>query len=326
MTVRMKTILMQRWNLKKWDEIECKFTKNKPAKFTRYFTKHKQLQIRNKMAKYIRERACVSRGFGQNPIEWLHFMLKSEIDDVAQDVRHRNVTLTVALQTLKGRILHLYNDTAKAVHDEGPYKLDNAYSNFSIDYDTWMDLLQEEKEAHLKRFFAVNHSTLKPHQSTNHNPIPTTVNIVCASSATVTGAASVSATVIPTISVPSTVVLAPVIPATVSPATVAPCNESLTIALPTVSTSAMPAAVPSATTIHVPVNPNLPKHLSLCLTDFVIPDDCIPRSTLECLHQNAEALIKEPRAIMQAASSDPRMMTVKSRHGKAPLIGQAAKK
>ena len=54
---------------KKWDEIEYKFTKNKPAKFTSYFTKYKQLQIRNKMAKYVRDRPGVSRGFGQNPIE-----------------------------------------------------------------------------------------------------------------------------------------------------------------------------------------------------------------------------------------------------------------
>ena len=52
----------------------------------------------------------------------------------------------------------------------------------------------------------------------------------------------------------------------------------------------------------------------------LIPEDCIPRSTLECLYQNAEALLNEPGAIMQAASSDPRIMTVKSRHGKVPLL------
>lgn len=44
---------------KRWDEIEKRSTKNNPPKFTKYFTKHKQLQIRNKMAKYIRERARV---------------------------------------------------------------------------------------------------------------------------------------------------------------------------------------------------------------------------------------------------------------------------
>ena len=69
---------------KKWDEIEKRFTKNNPPKFTTYFTRHKQLQIRNKMAKYIREQAGVSRGFGQNPVEWLHYMSKNEIYDVAE--------------------------------------------------------------------------------------------------------------------------------------------------------------------------------------------------------------------------------------------------
>ena len=98
----MKMSSTQRWHF--WDEIEYKFTKNKPAYFTSYFTKYKQLQICNKMAKYVRERAGVFQGFGQNPIEWLHFMVKSEIDEVAQDVRHKDVTLSVVLQSLKGRV------------------------------------------------------------------------------------------------------------------------------------------------------------------------------------------------------------------------------
>lgn len=36
--------------------------------------------------------------------------------------------------------------------------------------------------------------------------------------------------------------------------------------------------------------------------------------------KNAEALLNEPGAIMPAVSEDPRMGTVKSRHGKVPLI------
>ena len=82
-------------------------------------------------------------------------MSKSEIDDVAQDVRHKDVTLSVALQSLKGRVLRLYKNAAKAVYDEGPYKLDNAYSNFSIDYDTWMELPQEDREAHFMLVYSL---------------------------------------------------------------------------------------------------------------------------------------------------------------------------
>ena len=276
------------------------------------------------MAKYVRERAGVSRGFGQNPIEWLHFMSKSEIDDVAHDVRHKDVTLSVALQSLKGRVLRLYKNAAKAVYDEGHYKLDNAYSNFSIDYDTWMDLPQEDREVYLKRFFAANHSILQQHERGNH--VLNSPADAAASSATSTTATSVYATVLSGISdpvsvAPSTAALAPVIPAFVLPASVASATTSSAIAVPaTVPASTIPSAVPSATTLHLPAEPNLPKRLSVSFADLGIPEDCISRSTLECLYRNAEALLNEPSAIMQAASSDPRMMTVKSRHGKAPLI------
>ena len=111
---------------KKWDEIEKRFTKNDPPKFTSYFTKHKQLQVRNKMAKYVQKRAGVSRGFGQNPVEWLHYTSKNEINDIAEGAKHKDVTLTSAVQSLKRRFLRLYEDVAKAVYDERPYKVDSA--------------------------------------------------------------------------------------------------------------------------------------------------------------------------------------------------------
>ena len=65
--------------------------------FTRYFTKHKELQIRNKMAKYIRQRDGVCRVLGQNPVEWLHFMSRREIDDASEEGKHKDVTLTTAV-------------------------------------------------------------------------------------------------------------------------------------------------------------------------------------------------------------------------------------
>ena len=58
---------------------------------------------------------------------------------------------------------------------------------------------------------------------------------------------------------------------------------------------------------------------------LVFPRIVYQQSTLECLYRNVEALPNEPRQIMQAASSDPRMMTVKSRHGKAQLLVKALK-
>ena len=257
---------------KKWDEIEKRFTKNNPPKFTSYFTRHNQLKIRNKMAKYIRERAGVSRGFGQNPVE---YMSKTEIDDVAEGAKHKNVRLTTALQSLKGRVLRLYKDAAKAVYDEGPYKLDSAYSKFSAEYDTWMDLLQEDKEAHLKRFFVASCSALKKGQM--KNPIHSSIG-----------------------DTPAAVAPATTAPATITPTTVAPATVT-------------PATLATASVLSA-------KRLSVSFAEFGIPEDYIPRSTLECLYQNTEALLNEPGATMQAASSDPRMMTVKSRHGKAPLL------
>ncbi len=279
-----------------WDKIEKRFTKNDPPKFTLYFTKHKELQIRNKMAKYIRQRAGVCRGFGQNPVEWLHYMSKSEIDDVSEGGKHKDATLTTAVQSLKGRILRLYRDAAKAVYDDGPYKLDDAYGRFSVKYDTWMDLSQEEKEAHLKRFFVSNCCTRKQVQK---NPIPSSK------------AAPVDSFLPATMhfaSVPPTSVPAASVPADIVPPADAP-----------------PVTVPFATVVPVvPIaaasSPILEKCLSMSFPEFCIPEECIPRSTLEYLYKNAEALLNEPGAIRQAASSDPRMMTVKSRHGKNPLI------
>lgn len=62
------------------------------------------------------------------------------------------------------------------------------------------------------------------------------------------------------------------------------------------------------------------RHLSVKFEDFVVPEHIIPSSTLKDMLRNAEALLNEPDAIMPAASSDPRVRSVKSRHGKAPLI------
>ena len=67
---------------KKWDEMEkaSKRKKKKALKFTKYFVRHKEKQLKDKMSNYTREHAGMASGLGLNPIEWLHYMSKIEID------------------------------------------------------------------------------------------------------------------------------------------------------------------------------------------------------------------------------------------------------
>ena len=54
--------------------------RKKTLKFTKYFVKHKEEELRDKMSKYTREHAGMAGGLELNPIEWLHYMPKIEID------------------------------------------------------------------------------------------------------------------------------------------------------------------------------------------------------------------------------------------------------
>ena len=69
-------------NLKqKWNNLEQEHTKNSLSnKFVSYFTAHKEKQIREKMIKAVRRKANIDGDYGQNPNEWLNFLLKKEID------------------------------------------------------------------------------------------------------------------------------------------------------------------------------------------------------------------------------------------------------
>ena len=64
---------------KKWDEME-KESEKKNLKFTKFFVKHKEEELRDKMSKYTRKHAGMAGGLELNPIEWLHYMAKIEID------------------------------------------------------------------------------------------------------------------------------------------------------------------------------------------------------------------------------------------------------
>ena len=202
------------------------------------------------MAKYIRDRAGVPRGFGQNPVEWLHYMSKREIDAEGDGVKHRDVSLTTAISSLKNRVLRLYQDAAKAVYGQGPYRLDKEYEKFSCDYDSWKDLSPEERKPLMKRFF--------------------------------------------------TSVCCPPVPI--------PREEAV--------------SVPHGDKTH-PVRQV--RRLSITADQFGISEEIVPNRTLKDMIKNAEALLNEPGAILQAASDDPRIRTVKSRLGKVPLIVKPSK-
>ena len=80
-------------------------------------------------------------------------MSKVEIDELGDGVGHRDVNLTTALRSLKGGVLHLHKDAAKALYGDGPYRLHKAYINFAVTYDECQDLLPGERKALLRRFF-----------------------------------------------------------------------------------------------------------------------------------------------------------------------------
>lgn len=156
----------------RWEEIEKKYTRNTPPKFVKYFSQHKQEKIRNSMTHYVRKRAGV---YGQNPIEWQHFLWKSEINDVVKDSgqTHRNVSLPVTLDALKGWTLRSYADSVKALYREGPFLVSAEYNQFLKSYEEWKDLNKAQRMEHTKKFF-----TAKPRRPalTKKSQLPVAVN------------------------------------------------------------------------------------------------------------------------------------------------------
>lgn len=137
----------------KWNEIEREHTRNSPPnKFSSYFETYKEKQVREKMIKAVRRKANIDGEYGQNPIEWLNFLSKEEIDEFGKPEghSHRDVTLTTALKALKNRYLRLYANLVKAIYDEGPYMLSTSYSHLIVSYDEWCDMPATEKSQIVK--------------------------------------------------------------------------------------------------------------------------------------------------------------------------------
>ena len=143
---------------KEWDELERTSTRNSPPKFVRYFETYKEIKIKNCMSKYIRDQAGIDGVYGQNPIEWLHFMSKTEINEAVRKSgeTYRDTSLTAALDALKGRNIRLYSDVVKAVYGEGPYKISDPFKRFCKTYDEWKDMSKDEKTEHVQTFLTAN--------------------------------------------------------------------------------------------------------------------------------------------------------------------------
>ena len=137
----------------KWNEMEREHTRNNPPnKFSSYFETYKEKQVREKMIKAVRRKANIDGEYGQNPIEWLNFLSKEEIDEFGKPEghTHRDVMLTTALAALKNRYLRLYANFVKAIYDEGPYMLSTSYSHLIVSYDEWCDMPATEKSELVK--------------------------------------------------------------------------------------------------------------------------------------------------------------------------------
>ena len=139
-----------------WRELKKSCTRNNPVKFVDYFEKHKEAKIKACLTKYVREAAGITGVYGQNPIEWLHFLSKQEINDAvrASGATHRDASLTVSLEALKGRNIRLYSDAVKSLYGEGPFRVATGFCGLLKSYDEWKDMDKEERSIHLSRFLS----------------------------------------------------------------------------------------------------------------------------------------------------------------------------
>ena len=85
-----------------------------------HFKKHRDDKIQHCMVKYVRQKAGWHDSYGQDPIEWSHFMPKKEIDNVtkSESLSHINAPLATSLTA---RNIRLYSNAVKALYGKGPY-------------------------------------------------------------------------------------------------------------------------------------------------------------------------------------------------------------
>ena len=135
----------------KWIDIEKKYTTRKGTDFIMYFEKHKLNKVKENMSKYATSK-FKTKEHGQNPIEWLNFLVKDEINTDTESQSHKTASMKTCIKKLKDRSLRLYRDAMKAIYDNGLYTLSPSYSHLKVSYDDFKDLEMPEKENLLQRF------------------------------------------------------------------------------------------------------------------------------------------------------------------------------
>ena len=107
------------------------------------------------MIKGVRELAMVTGEYRQNPVEWLNYLTKREIDaQGGKDKHHHEATIPEAVNASKTRVLRLFGNAARALYDDtGPYIVSPPYSKFIVPYDRWMDMSEQERNDHIRKFF-----------------------------------------------------------------------------------------------------------------------------------------------------------------------------
>ena len=93
---------------------------------------------------------------GQNPIEWLNFLAKDEINTDTESQSHKTASIKTCIKKLKDRSLCLYRDAMNAIYDDGPYTLSPSYSHLKVSYDDFKDLEKPEKENLLQSFLLMS--------------------------------------------------------------------------------------------------------------------------------------------------------------------------
>lgn len=136
----------------KWIDIENKYTAQKGENFVKYFEKYKLVEVKEKMSCYATNK-YKTREHGQNPIEWLNYLAKDEINTDTDSQSYKTAPIKTCIKKLKNRSLRLYRDAMKATYNEGPYTLSPSFDHLRQSYDNFKDLEKTKKKACLHDFF-----------------------------------------------------------------------------------------------------------------------------------------------------------------------------
>ena len=233
--------------------------------------------------KDVREKAGVQDSYGQNPIEWSHFMSKKEIDDAvkSEGLSHVDAPLATSLEALKPRNIRLYSDAVKAFYCEGPYRVSKEFEDHQYTYDEWTDMSTERKENSVRHFL-----NAQPKEISSSCYTTTEKSVVPKQSTAQPGA-----------------------------------NIDLLNDYQKSSDHSADLSILVEDSEEVTIPTNVPhKVLSIAAEEACLPVECIRLGTLQQIFHKAEYLINEPGAIKEAASYDSRYRTVKSQSGGMPLI------